>query len=122
MKIEHNKDTNRMKTQLLAFFANEREVVVAFFGSRLLLWIVGWFGFFWLKHGEHQIFPGTQLWNLLFHWDALWYARIVAHGYEYTPGAQSSVAFFPLLPIAIYALRAITGLGTALAGFRITNT
>jgi len=122
MKIEPTKDRNRIGSRLAAFFANERKVLVAFFGSRILLWIVGWFGFFWLKHGEHQIFPGTQLWNLLFHWDALWYARIVAHGYEYAPGTQSSVAFFPLLPMAIYALRAITGLGTAIAGFLITNT
>jgi hypothetical protein len=122
MKIEQTQAPNRIGSRLAAFFANEQEVLLAFFGSRILLWTVGWFGFFWLKHGEHQIFPGTQLWNLLFHWDALWYARIVAHGYEYTPGAQSSVAFFPLLPLAIYALRAITGMGTALAGFLITNT
>jgi Mannosyltransferase (PIG-V) len=122
MKIEHTKNTNLMGARLAVLFANEREVLLAFFGSRTLLWMVGWFGFFWLKHGEHQIFPGTQLWNLLFHWDALWYARIVAHGYDYAPGTQSSVAFFPLLPMAIYALRALTGSGTAFAGFLITNT
>ncbi len=120
MKIEPN--DKRRGSRLSAFFANEREVMLAFFGSRLLLWIVAWLGFYWLKHGDYKIFPGTQLWNLLFHWDALWYAKIVAHGYDYTPAAQSSVAFFPLLPMAIYALRAISGLGTALAGFLITNT
>jgi len=120
MKIEPKK--TRIGSRLTAFFTNEREVILAFFGSRVLLWIVSWLGFYWLKHGDYKIFPGTQLWNLLFHWDALWYAKIVAHGYEYTPGAQSSVAFFPLLPMAIYALRAITGSGTALAGFLITNT
>ena len=122
MKIEPVKNIDGKGARLAAFFADERDVLVAFFGSRILLWVVAWFGFFWLKHGDYQIFPGTQLWNLFFHWDALWYARIVAHGYEYTPGMQSSVAFFPLLPLAIAALRALTGLGTALAGFLITNT
>jgi hypothetical protein len=122
MKIEHAEGANRIGWPLAAFFTKEREVILAFCGSRVLLWIVAWFGFYWLKHGDYKIFPGTQLWTLLFHWDALWYARIVAHGYEYAPGTQSSVAFFPLLPMAIYALRAITGLGTALAGFLITNT
>ncbi len=122
MKVEQTEGPNRTGSRLAAFFANEREVILGFLGSRILLWLVTWFGFYWLKHGDYKIFPGTQLWNLLFHWDALWYARIVAHGYEYTPGAQSSVAFFPLLPMAIYVLRAITGLGTALAGFLITNT
>jgi hypothetical protein len=122
MKIEPTKDSKRIGSRLIEFFATEREVILAFFGTRLLLWIVTWLGFYWLKHGDYKIFPGTQLWNLLFHWDALWYARIVAHGYEFKPDTQSSVAFFPLLPMAIYALRVITGLGTALVGFLITNT
>ena len=105
-----------------SFFAQEKEVLLAFFGTRLLLWIIGWLAFYWIKHGDYKIFPGTQLWNLLYHWDSFWYARIVARGYELTPGAQSSVDFFPLLPILISGLRAVTGMGTALAGFLISNS
>ncbi|OJH41602.1 mannosyltransferase family protein [Cystobacter ferrugineus] len=41
-------------------------------------------------------------------WDASWYARIAEKGYDYRPGEQSSVAFFPLYPLAI---RAVTALG-----------
>lgn len=37
-------------------------------------------------------------------WDATWYRQIAADGYSYTPGAQSSVAFFPAYPLAIRAL------------------
>ena len=96
-------------------------MLIAFFATRLLLWVLGWLALYWIKHSEHQIFSGTQLWNLLYHWDSFWYARIVAHGYDYAPDVQSSVDFFPLLPICIYALRAVTGLGTALAGFLISN-
>ena len=91
-----------------SFFAREKEVLLAFFASRLLVAMLGWFAFYWIRHGDYKIFPGTQLWNLLYHWDAFWYARIVAHGYDYTPGAQSSVNFFPLLPICIYIFRTIT--------------
>lgn len=37
-------------------------------------------------------------------WDSSWYMRIAQEGYEYTPGQQSSVAFFPLYPLAIRAV------------------
>lgn len=37
-------------------------------------------------------------------WDSSWYMRIARDGYEYTPGQQSSVAFFPLYPLAIRAM------------------
>lgn len=40
-------------------------------------------------------------------WDASWYARIAEQGYEYRPGEQSSVAFFPLYPLAIRAVEAL---------------
>ena len=106
---------------MASFFAQEKEVLLAFFGTRLLLWVLGWLAFYWVRHGDYQIFPGTQLWNLLYHWDSFSYTRIVAHGYDYTAGAQSSADFFPLLPILIYGLRAVTGMGTALAGFLISN-
>jgi hypothetical protein len=40
-------------------------------------------------------------------WDASWYARIADQGYEYRPGEPSSVAFFPLYPLAIRAVEAL---------------
>jgi hypothetical protein len=73
---------------IASFFAQEKEVLLAFFGTRLLLYIVGWLAFYWIKHGGYTTCPGTQFWNLLYHWDSFWYARIVAHGYDYTAGAQ----------------------------------
>src|ERR1700682_3859878 len=122
MKTERDRKTSTpWFWAAVSFLAREREVLVAFFATRLLLWILGSFAYYSIKHGQYQIFPGTQLWNLLYHWDSFWYARIVAHGYDYAPGVQSSVDFFPLLPICIYALRAITGMGTALAGLLIAN-
>lgn len=38
-------------------------------------------------------------------WDSSWYLHIVERGYEFTPGQQSSVAFFPLYPLAILAVQ-----------------
>lgn len=116
MKIETTQ--NRLR----AFFIAERETLFAFVVTRLFVWVVALAAVHWVKHGQYTIFPGNAPWLLLYHWDAFWYAKIVAHGYEYIPGAQSSVNFFPLLPLAIFGLRSLTGLGTALAGFLITNS
>ncbi|RIK80219.1 MAG: hypothetical protein DCC67_09640, partial [Planctomycetota bacterium] len=33
------------------------------------------------------------------HWDGQWYLRIVEEGYQWIPGAMSSVAFFPAYPL-----------------------
>lgn len=104
-----------------SFFSQEKEILLTFFATRLLVCLLSWFAFYWIKHGDYTIFAGAEPWKLLYHWDAFWYAHIVAHGYDYSPGAQSSVAFFPLLPICVYGLRTITGMGTALAGFLISN-
>ncbi len=40
-------------------------------------------------------------------WDSGWYKRIAEQGYSYTPGTQSSVAFFPLYPLAIRVFMAL---------------
>lgn len=42
--------------------------------------------------------------------DARWYASIAADGYSYTPGQQSSIAFFPAYPMTV------RGVGWALGG------
>jgi hypothetical protein len=52
-------------------------------------------------------------------YDGGWYAHIATQGYSYTPGEQSSVAFFPVYPLV---LRGFTSLGvdTFLAGVLLT--
>lgn len=52
-------------------------------------------------------------------YDAGWYAHIATEGYSYTPGEQSSVAFFPAYPIVLRGLTAL-GLDTFLAGVLLT--
>jgi Mannosyltransferase (PIG-V) len=41
--------------------------------------------------------------------DALWYARIVQHGYTFSTRNLSSVAFYPLYPLLVKSLSLVTG-------------
>lgn len=59
-------------------------------------------------------FPLVGVWQ---HWDACWYSKIAAFGYE--PG-ESSTAFFPLLPLLMRAGSALFG-GVALAGLVVSG-
>lgn len=100
----------------------EGEVFLAFVSTRLLACALGWFAFYAVKHGEYQVLPSALPWNLLYHWDALWFGRIVQRGYDYAPGVQSSVNFFPLFPLLLRGFRWLTGAWTPFAGFVISNT
>jgi hypothetical protein len=44
-----------------------------------------------------------------FHYDAGWYLKIATQGYEYVPGQQSSIAFFPVYPLTVRALGGVLG-------------
>ena len=57
--------------------------------------------------------PLVGVWQ---HWDACWYTKIAAHGYE--PGV-SSTAFFPLFPLLMRAGAALVG-GVATAGIIVS--
>lgn len=55
-------------------------------------------------------FPLVGVWQ---HWDACWYSKIAAYGYEQ---GVSSTNFFPLLPFFMGGVSALTGGNVALAG------
>jgi Gpi18-like mannosyltransferase len=107
--------------QFRAFLVSEREVIFAFVASRLLVWALAWLAERWLLRGENWVKTGPQLWQLLERWDAAWYRGIVEQGYSYVPGAESNVAFFPLLPICVWLVKHAIGMKTALAGFIVSN-
>lgn len=48
-------------------------------------------------------------------WDGVWYRRIVDGGYSFTPGKESSVAFFPAYPLLGRAVKEATGLSAHLS-------
>ncbi len=56
----------------------------------------------------------------LFQWDSYWYLSIVRDGYQYTPGAPSNVAFFPLYPLLVRLVGGLLG-DDVLAGFVVSN-
>ncbi|HEY8401961.1 MAG TPA: hypothetical protein VIK89_11900 [Cytophagaceae bacterium] len=57
----------------------------------------------------------------LVQWDSGWYKSIVDSGYNYVPGQQSNLAFFPLFPYLWKALSA-SALAISLFNFFITMT
>ena len=105
-----------------SFLAEEREVLLAFFVSRMLVWIVASLAFRWIAHGEFPIGSGTEIWNLLSRWDSNWYGSIVESGYQYFPDKSSNVAFFPLYPICMRAVMVFTGTQLWFAGFLTSNS
>ena len=90
-----------------------------FFLSRLLfLWVAAF--------SRTAIFQGpfskpASSWIERFRvWDAGWYLGIAEHGYRYDAHGQSTVAFYPLLPLLIRALHAC-GLDPLLAGYAVSH-
>ncbi len=61
--------------------------------------------------------PFLDMWA---RWDARWYERIATQGYEFLGDEQSSVAFFPLYPLLMRGVHAVTGLPALVAGMAIT--
>ena len=51
--------------------------------------------------------------------DARWYQSIAAGGYSYTPGQQSSIAFFPAFPLTVRGLGWLLGGDFPLAGWLV---
>ena len=107
---------------LRRFAWDEREVLLAFVATRLLICALAVGAFSIFQPGEAKVLPSALPWNLFFRWDAVWYARIVQLGYDYAADTRSSVNFFPLFPLLLGAVRRVTGWGTPFAGFAIANT
>ena len=106
-----------------SFLAAEKEVLLAFFVSRMLVWVLAWLAFRWIVHGTaFPVASETEMWNLLFRWDSNWYGRIAQLGYEFFPDKPSSAAFFPLYPLCVRLVLVISGAQVSLAGFLVSNT
>lgn len=90
--------------------------------SRLLLLAVGIsasanMGSYFLSS---QIAPDNPVIDMWGRWDSFWYLRIVEDGYTYSPAQQSPVAFFPLYPLAVRAVKTVTH-DALLAGLLVSN-
>jgi len=113
--------TKSLLERAAMFLQREKNVLLAFFSSRLAVWAVAWLAGSWFTPGPSGVKFHPWLWDMLFRWDAAWYATIVKHGYSYTPGAESNVAFFPLLPLLTAGVRGVLRVHLELAGFIVSN-
>ncbi|MFD2091066.1 hypothetical protein [Blastococcus deserti] len=57
----------------------------------------------------HEYLDGPGWLDAWFQGDSGWYHRIAEGGYSYTPGQQSSIAFFPTYPLLVSVVGALLG-------------
>lgn len=91
--------------------------------SRLALILVAWLAS--LGVGGVEPFAPNDPFDTLVRWDSRWYIEIAEIGYHAEAGAWptgdgTNWAFFPLLPLLMIGLRAVTGIG-GLAGALIVT-
>jgi hypothetical protein len=77
-----------------------------------VVWLVVWVSAVQLPRANElfprpDTVPGGMGFEGWVRWDAYWYRSIVADGYVYFPGVQSSVAFFPAYPLVLGALQGL---------------
>src|SRR5437868_5051537 len=99
-----------------------RDIILPFAVTRLVLCLIGWFGFRLLplavsfpqaweiaEDGSRKpvngyvsahLHPFVNMWS---RWDAEWYVQVARGGYRYAPGVKSNTAFFPLYPVLLRA-------------------
>jgi hypothetical protein len=88
----------------------------------LVVWPLSALGDHWPgdpKAAQWPFLNGPRALDGWFQMDGTWYYDIAQHGYFYTPGQQSSIAFFPTYPIAVRWVGELIG-DFQLAGSLIT--
>jgi Mannosyltransferase (PIG-V) len=94
-------------------------VALPFVVTRLLIYYVGWLSTLVVVHGKWWGAPARPI-DLFLRWDVGWFRGIAYSGYQYTPGVESSVAFYPLYPLSVRALT-LFGLSDVASGLLISN-
>jgi hypothetical protein len=62
-----------------------------------------------LMGGRASAAPSTLFLDAGVRFDSWWYAGIALHGYSFTPGRDSSIAFYPLYPLLTRAAMLVVG-------------
>jgi hypothetical protein len=58
---------------------------------------------------RHRYLDGPGWLDAWFQGDSGWYHSIASEGYSYTPGQQSSIAFFPAFPLLVHGVGVLLG-------------
>lgn len=113
--------------RLRAAWDGVRFPVLTFCGIGVVLYLVVWASNAYLsRHVDYPIqvplsFRGAGVFEGWVRFDGGWYRLIATQGYNYTPGQQSSVAFWPSYPMVMRGLGVATG-DVVLAGILLTFT
>ncbi len=89
-------------------------IVFPFAVTRLFILIVGALAMYLIPQAPLDIAyhvsdnPFLDMWS---RWDAMWYIRVANDGYNYIPGEQSTIAFYPLYPALLKGVTALLTLG-----------
>jgi hypothetical protein len=70
--------------------------------------VLGFLANLLIGHMRVDVFPIRLRWKQFLEpfvvWDGGWYFTIASTGYHYTPGTQSTIAFFPVYPLLVRAV------------------
>jgi Gpi18-like mannosyltransferase len=94
-------------------------VLGAFLITRFFIFLIGYLSSLVILKDKWFPKSTSSLVDLFFTWDSGWYISIVEHGYQFHPGKESNVVFFPLYPLMVKLLALI--FSVRLAGFIISN-
>ena len=95
------------------------ELAALFVGSRGLIALVGWLSPMILAPGKFHGDASTFV-ERFARWDASWFMAIADQGYSYSPGNETTVAFFPFYPLLLRLTGWLPG-GLVAAGFLVSN-
>lgn len=94
-----------------------------FLGSRLLVFalaVVAPLVIQTERYATRPLFSAIE-WSRYFNrWDVNWYLQVAREGYQFFPGVECNVVFFPLLPLLLKGLMSL-GVEGVLAGVLISN-
>ncbi len=83
------------------------KILIQFFLLWLvLLFAVGAASIHFRTYGNGKCLVRNQL--PYYRWDSFWYTSIARHGYSFSTEKNSSIAYFPLYPLSIRAIHAVT--------------
>lgn len=89
--------------------------------TRVVIAVIGAWSHMIILKDRFDAAGAKSLLDYFFRWDSGWYLAIIQNGYTYTPGQQSSIAFFPLYPMLVKVLSLGGIFDMRVVGFLLSN-
>ena len=99
-----------------------KDIFLLFLGSRILIGAIAFLSNLVITKSRFGIKTSNIL-ELFYKWDSLWFMSIVQNGYQFIEGRQSNIAFFPLYPLIVKIFTFYTSNPTIIlaVGFLLSN-